>query len=86
MSAPNYAVVVLRGSGFQPGESLTEELASGPEGVKQQVTTSPTGTYTSIVLPTVKGQKSGQASAKITSPKCSVAVQFSWGDGSYNIQ
>jgi len=86
MSAPNYAGVVLHGSGFQSSESLTVELASGPEGGKQQATTTPAGTYTAAIFPAVKGQKSGEASVTITSPKCKVAVQFPWGDGSYKIQ
>jgi hypothetical protein len=86
MSAPNYEGVVLRGSGFQPGESLTINLASGPEGGKQQATVTPEGTYTAAIFPFVKGQKSGKATATVASPKCSVAVQFPWGDGSYKIQ
>lgn len=86
MSAPNYQGVVLRGSGFPPGESLTIDLSSGSEGGKQQATAAPDGTYTAALFPFVKGQKSGKASATITSPKCTVAVQFPWGDGSYKIQ
>jgi hypothetical protein len=86
MSAPNYAGVVVRGSGFQPSESLTVDLASGPEGGKQEAKATPQGTYTMAIFPAVKGQKSGKASVAITTPKCSVAVQFPWGDGSYKIQ
>jgi len=86
MTAPYYAGVVLRGSGFQPSESLTVELASGSEGGKQQATTTPNGTYTAAIFPAVKGQKSGRASVTLTSPKCSVTLQFPWGDGSYRIQ
>jgi hypothetical protein len=86
MSAPNYEGVVLRGSGFQPGESLTINTTSGPEGGKLQGTATPQGTYIAAIFPFVKGQKSGKASATITSEKCSVAVQFPWGDGSYKIQ
>lgn len=86
MSTPNYEGVVVRGSGFQASESLTVELASGPEGGKQQVNATPEGTYTAAIFPSVKGQKSGKASVTIVSPKCSVAVQFPWGDGSYRIQ
>ena len=86
MAAPNYEGVVIRGSGFQPSESLTIDLASGPEGGKQHVNATPEGTYTAAIFPLVKGQKSGKASVTITSPKCSVALQFPWGDGSYRIQ
>jgi hypothetical protein len=86
MSAPNYAGVVVRGSGFQPNESLTVDLASGPEGGKQQVNASSQGTYTAAILPAVKGQKSGKAKVTIATPNCRVAVQFPWGEGSYNIQ
>lgn len=86
MSAPNYVGVIVRASGFQPNEALTIDLASGPEGGKQQATATPEGTYIAAIFPTVKGQKSGKASVTITTPKCSVALQFPWGDGSYNIQ
>jgi len=78
--------VVVRGSGFQPSESLTIDLASGAEGGKQQLNATPEGTYTAAILPSVKGKKSGKASVTISTPKCSVAVQFPWGDGSYRIQ
>ena len=86
MSAPNYTDVVLHASGFQPNEMLTVNLASGPEGGKQQVTATPEGTYTAAIFPTVKGQKSGNASVRIDSSKCGVTVQFPWGDGSYRLQ
>jgi hypothetical protein len=86
VSAPNYAGVVVRGSGFQPSESLTIDMASGPEGGKQQAKATLQGTYTMLIFPAVKGQKSGKSSVTITTPKCSVAVQFPWGDGSYKIQ
>ena len=86
MSAPNYAGVVVRASGFQPNEALSIEMASGPEGGKQQATATPEGTYNAVIFPFVKGQKSGKANVTITTPKCSVAVQFPWGDGSYKIQ
>lgn len=86
MSAPDYSAVVLHGSDFQPNEALTIDLASGPERGKLQATATPEGTYTAAIFPAVKGQKSGQSSVTITSPKCSVAVQFPWGEGSYKIQ
>ena len=44
MTAPDYAGVIVRGSGFQPSESLTLQLASGLEGGKQQSTSTPAGT------------------------------------------
>ncbi|MGB9121966.1 MAG: hypothetical protein WCE73_15190 [Candidatus Angelobacter sp.] len=86
ISAPDYAGVILRGSGFQPSELLTVETASGAEGGKQQTTATPAGTYTAVIFPRVKGQKSGKASVTISSPSCKVALQFPWGDGSYKIQ
>ncbi len=86
MTAPDYAAVVVNGSGFQPGESLTVESVSGMESGKQQITATPAGTYTAVIFPRVKGQRSGKASVTITSRRCSVAVQFPWGDGSYKIQ
>jgi hypothetical protein len=84
--APDYSAVVLRGSGFQPNEALAIDVGSGAEGSKQQAIATPEGTYTAVIAPAVKGQKSGKASASITSSKCSVAVEFPWGEGSYKIQ
>jgi hypothetical protein len=86
MSAPNYAGVIARGSGFQPGESLVIDMTSDSEGGKGQAIATQEGTYTAVILPAVKGQKSGTGSVRMTSPKCSVAVQFPWGDGSYRLQ
>jgi len=86
MAAPNYASVVLHGSGFQPGEALVVEFASGSEGGKQQASATSTGTYTATILPTVKGQNAGKARMALTSAKCHVAVQFPWGEGSYRIE
>jgi hypothetical protein len=60
MSAPNYQGVVVRGSGFQPTESLTIDLGSGPEGGKQQVNATPEGTYTAAIFPSVRGKNQGK--------------------------
>lgn len=84
--APDYSAVVLLGSGFQPNEALTIDITSGPQAGKQQAIATPEGTYTAVIASTVQGQKSGKASASITGSKCSVAVQFPWGEGSYKIQ
>jgi hypothetical protein len=72
MSAPNYAGVVLHGTGFQPGETLAIDMASGPKGGKQTVIATSEGTYAAAIFPLVKGQKSGKASVTITgeSPTC----------------
>lgn len=85
MSAPNYVGVIVRGSGFQPNEALNLDLASGPEGGKQATATAE-GTYTALIFPAIKGQKSGMSRISIATPKCSVALQFPWGEGSYKIQ
>ncbi len=86
MAAPDYAGVVLSGSGFKPGEPLMVESASGTESGQQKTAATPAGTYTAVIFPRVKGQKSGRASVTITSPSCRVAAQFPWGDGSYKVQ
>lgn len=86
MAAPDYAGVVLSGSGFQPGESLMVESVSGTETGQQKTAATPAGTYTAVIFPRVKGQKSGTARVTITSPSCRVAVEFPWGNGSYRVQ
>ena len=86
MTAPDYAGVILNGSGFQPGESLSVESVSGTESGKQKTAATSAGTYTAVIFPRVKGQRSGKVSVTITSPRCSVAMQIPWGDGSYKIQ
>jgi hypothetical protein len=84
MAAPNYVGVTVHGSGFQPSESLIFEASSGSEGSKQQVISTPDGTYTALIFSAVKGQKTGRASVKISSGKCSVTVQFPWGSSASN--
>jgi hypothetical protein len=86
MTIPNYAGVTVRGSGFQPNEELSVDLASGPDGGKQKAKASPQGTYLALLFPFIKGMKSGETGVRITTPKCSVALQFPWGEGSYKIQ
>ena len=86
MSAPFYVGVTVRASGFQPNEALTIDLASGSEGGRLHVAAAPDGTYNAAIFPAVKGQKSGKSSIAINTPKCNVAVQFPWGEGSYKIQ
>jgi len=67
---------VLHGSGFQPGETLVVEFASGSEGGKQQTSATSTGTYTTAILPTVKGQKAGKASMAL--PALSATLRFNF--------
>ncbi len=86
MAVPNYVGVTVRASGFQPDEALAINVASGPEISKLQATATAEGTYTAVIFPAVKGQKSGQSGIAIKTPKCSVAVQFPWGEGSYKTQ
>ena len=74
------------GPASSPNETLTIDTASGPECGKQKATATPDGTYTAVIGPVVKRQQSGKASVTVTSQKCSVAVQFPWGGGSYRLQ
>ena len=68
MSSPYYASVIVRGSGFQPNELLNLDVASGPEGGKQQLSAKVDGTFFALIFPAVKGQLSGTSSVAITCP------------------
>jgi hypothetical protein len=86
MAAPDYAGVVLRGSGFKSNARLSIEVTSGTEVGKQQVTATADGTYVAAIVGTVKGQRSGKTTVTVISPDCRVGVQFPWGEGSYRTE
>jgi len=86
MGSPGYTFVLIRGFGFQPGESLAIETTSGGDSGKMQSKSYSDGTYTAVLSPPVKGQKSGKVSFRVAGANCSVQIEFPWGEGSYKIQ
>ncbi len=81
-----YTAVNIRGFGFQPGEPLAIKTTSGRDSGKMQSNAYSDGTYTAVLAPAVKGQKSGKVSFRVEGANCSVQIEFPWGEGSYKIQ
>lgn len=86
MGGPGYTVVSIRGFGFQPGESLAIETTSGGDSGEMQSKSYSDGTHAAVLLPPVKGQKSGKVSFRVAGATCIVKIEFPWGEGSYKIQ
>jgi len=80
---PDYSVVILRANGFLPNEHLIIDTKSGDEGRRLTSDASQQGTYTSVMMPLVKGKRSGKARFDITSSSCKVGIEFPWGRGAY---
>jgi hypothetical protein len=86
MTSENYYGVSIRIVGFQPSEDLLVETRSETEQGQSKAKASDQGTYDSLLLPLVKGKRSGRVRFNVTAKSCRVGVEFPWGEGSYQLQ
>jgi hypothetical protein len=86
MLAPNYFTVLVVLSGLQPNEGLQIDSQSAGEGGAIKTAATDQGTYYSVLLPFVKGKRSGITRWNVTAKLCSIGVEFPWGESSYKIQ
>lgn len=86
MERENYYTVYIRISGFQPGEDLDVETQSEGEQGRSKAKATDKGTYDSLLFPSVKGKRSGNARFGVTAKSCKVGIEFPWGEGSYKLQ
>lgn len=83
--APYYSVVSIAVNGFQPGEEFSAEQRSENE-VGQTGKADEKGNYNAIIVPLVKGKRSGKAGFFVTAKSCKIGIEFPWGEGSYQYQ
>jgi hypothetical protein len=85
-TGPYYSVVLIRLTGFQPDEELSIESRSENEGGQFKSKADAQGTDNEVLLPFVKGKRSGKARLVVSSKSCKIGIEFPWGSGSYQYQ
>lgn len=85
-TGPYYSGVLIRVTGLQPNEDLIIDQQSESEGAQTKAKADDQGNYNAVVLPTVKGKRSGKARFNVGSKSCKVGIEFPWGDVSYKYQ
>lgn len=86
MQAPNYFTVLVAVSGLQPNENLEIVTHSAEEAATIKAVATDQGKYDLILLPFVKGKRSGITRWDVAAKSCSIGVEFPWGESSYKIQ
>jgi hypothetical protein len=86
MLSANYQSVLIQVSGLAANEAFEMDQRSEDEGGVTKAQASADGSYTSVVMPYVKGKRSGKVSFKVRANSCKVGVEFAWGEGSYQVQ
>jgi hypothetical protein len=85
-TGPYYSGVLIRLSGLQPDEELSTEQQSENEGGRSKAKADAQGRYNVVILPFVKGKKSGTARFVVSGKSCKIGTQFPWGEGSSKYQ
>lgn len=84
--APYYESVTFKLTGLQPNEAMLISTQSEDEHIQFERKADDLGAYHSLLLPFVKGKRSGNTRLAITTNTCKVHLEFPWGEGSYQYQ
>ncbi len=85
-TGPYYFGVLIRLTGFQPNEELSIDQRSENEAGQSNAKADDQGTYNALLLPSVKGKRSGKARFVVSAKSCKIGIEFPWGEGSYQYQ
>lgn len=77
--SPGGEMVLLIGSGFEPGESVHLDSSCWGETVSSVRNADNSGIYQTMVLPFVKGHDEGDTQVTLNGSKCHPHTQFHWG-------
>jgi len=72
-------LVLIRGKGFQPNESLVFESKSGEQTQERPDKAEANGDYQLPMQPFVAGKAGGTTEIKLQGAKCAPALTFAWG-------
>jgi len=78
---PGFGLVVIRGSGFQPGDDLLLHMQSYQDIHDETVKASPQGQFQAGYTPFVKGRTTGVSDVTVKAKGCSPKISFNWGAG-----
>lgn len=73
-------LVLIRGKGFQPSESVVFESKSYEQTRTRADKAAANGEYQLAMEPLVKGHEGGTAEVKLTGAKCAPILKFQWGN------
>jgi hypothetical protein len=76
---PGFGLAVVRGKGFQPGESLLFHTQSYQEVHDSQPTVNPQGEFWAMLSPWVKGRTTGTTEVSVKGKSCAPRLSFEWG-------
>lgn len=78
---PGFALVLVRGRGFQPGEHIQFHSDSYQDVHNASVTADPQGRFEAPYTPWAKGHTMGESHVSATAKSCAPRISFNWGAG-----
>jgi hypothetical protein len=85
-TGPYYSGVSIKVNGLHANEELVINQQSEGESAQTKAKADDQGNYNVLMLPVVKGKRSGKARFNIEANSCKIGIEFRWGDGSYKLQ
>lgn len=78
---PGFGLVLVRGSGFHPGEEIQFQAGSYQDVHRARVKADQQGRFEAPYTPWVTGHTSGQSTVSATARSCAPKIAFNWGAG-----
>src|SRR5258708_11553899 len=78
---PGFGLVIIRGKGFQPGQSVLLHMQSYQEIHDPTVKTDAQGQFQAEYTPFVKARTTGVSDVSATGQRCAPKLSFNWGAG-----
>jgi hypothetical protein len=85
-TGPYYSGVHIKVNGLHTNEDLVINQQSEGESAQTKAKADDQGNYNVLLLPVVKGKRSGKARFNIEANSCKIGIEFPWGDGRYKLQ
>ncbi|MGE5323137.1 MAG: hypothetical protein ACM3SW_09760 [Actinomycetota bacterium] len=78
---PGFGLVLLRGSGFRPGEAIRFHAQSYQDIHNASIKADAHGRFEAPYTPWVAGHTTGQSNVSATAGSCAPKISFNWGAG-----
>jgi hypothetical protein len=78
---PGFGLVLVRGSGFRPGEEIQFQAGSYQDIHRARVKADAQGRFEAPYTPWVAGHTSGQSTVSAIARSCAPKIAFNWGAG-----
>lgn len=76
---PAWQLVLIRATGFEPGEALHFSSQSYREKHNEEVKADSSGAYASALMPFVQTKASGETKVEVRGSACATSLSFDWG-------